>query len=187
MISRGISPTKRDIEEKIAKVGDYVKMDYLQGALRQNLDFDTRKFVLVKLAETYEPKGMFGDAAKLMNVAAEINTTFDGKMKDFMKASDLFIKANLFDESDIAFGKALACVNEKQKVELRMKRKETYKVHAKELLKREKRRNAMEAYEKLAALDLTPQEKSEVQTTLMQLYEKLGRVRDFYNLKRTGV
>jgi tetratricopeptide (TPR) repeat protein len=186
MITRGITPTKREMEDKIAKVGDYVKMDYLQACLKQNLDFDTRKFALVKLAGIYEPRGMFGDAAKLMNASAEINTTFDGKMKDFMKAAELFIKAGLFDESDVAFGKALACVNEKQKADLKVKRKDMYKVHAKELLKRDKRRNAMEAYEKLASLDLDAQEKNEVQTNLMQLYEKLGRVRDFYTLKRTG-
>jgi len=186
MITRGIAPTKKEVEEKIAKVGDYVRMDYLQAVLKQGIDFDTRKFVLVKLAETYEPRGMFGDAAKLMNSSAEINTTFDGKMKDFMKATDLFVKAGMFDESDVAFGKALACVTDKQKVELKVKRKDMLKVQAKALLKRDKRRNALEVYEKLASLDLSPEEKTDVQSNLMQLYEKLGRVRDFYTLKRTG-
>jgi tetratricopeptide (TPR) repeat protein len=187
MITRGITPTKREMEEKIASVGDYVKMDYLQACLKQNLDFDTRKFALVKLAGIYEPRGMFGDAAKLMNTSAEINTTFDGKMKDFMKATELFVKAGLFDESDVAFGKALACVNEKQKVDLKSKRKEILRAHARDLLKKDKRRNALEAYEKLASLDLTPEERTDVQNNLMQLYEKLGRVRDFYTLKRTGM
>jgi len=66
---------RKEIEEKLQNVGDYVKMDFLQNCLRQQLDFDTRKFVLIKLAGAYELRRMFLAAAKLMKDAADINTT----------------------------------------------------------------------------------------------------------------
>jgi len=171
----GSVPNRREVEAKLNGMGDYVKMDYLQRLLKQNIDFDTKKFVLVKLAQIYEPRGMFADAGKLMIVSAEINTTFDGKMNDFMKGAEMFVKAGRYDESDIAFQKALACANTSQKVELKIKRKEMIKGHAKDLMKKDKRNNAMQAYEKLLSIELSDPEKREVQNILLGLYEKLGR------------
>jgi len=45
-----MSLTRRDIEAKLSSVGDYVKMDFLQQCLKKNIDFDTKRFVMVKLA-----------------------------------------------------------------------------------------------------------------------------------------
>ena len=70
--------TRRDVEQKLTSVGDYVRIDYLSGLLKESLDFDTRKFVLVKLSGLYEMKSMFLEGAKLMRGAAEINVTFSG-------------------------------------------------------------------------------------------------------------
>src|SRR3989339_14067 len=165
MFTREAIPTKKEMEAKLASVGDYVKMDYLTACLKKNLDFDTRKFALAKLAEIYEPRGMHAEAAKLMNASAEINTTFDGKIKDFTKA--------------------LACGNERQKVEIKSKRKEFYATQALAHLNRDKRTNAMKTYERfLSIADLTPGEKGQAQKNLLALYEKLGKVREFYNLKK---
>src|SRR3989338_5117678 len=179
----GIIPNRREVESKLNSMGDYVRMDYLQKILRQNIDFDTKKFALVKLAEIYEPRGMFADAAKLMATSAEINTTFDGKMNDYMKACELYVKSGKYDDSDIVLQKALACASAVQKISLKIKRKELVKVQAKELMKKDKRNHAMQAYEKILTLDLSPIEKREAQETLLSLYEKLGRIRDFYTLK----
>src|SRR3989339_669968 len=143
MFTREAIPTKREMEAKLSSVGDYVKMDYLTACLKKNLDFDTRKFALAKLAEIYEPRGMHAEAAKKMNASAEINTTFDGKIKEFYATQ------------------ALAHLN------------------------RDKRTNAMNTYERfLSIADLTPGEKGQAQKNLLALYEKLGKVREFYNLKK---
>lgn len=185
MFQREAIPTKREMEAKLTSVGDYVKMDYLTACLKKNLDFDTRKFALAKLAEIYEPRGMHAEAAKLMNASAEINTTFDGKIKDFMKAMELFIKSGNFDDSDASFAKALACGNERQKAEIKNKRKEFYATQALAHLNKDKRTNAMKTYERfLSIADLTPGEKGQAQKNLLALYEKLGKVREFYNLKK---
>lgn len=176
---------RRGIEEKLKTLGDYVKIDYLASCLKKNLDFDARKFCLTTLSALYEKKGMLADAAKLMSFSAEINSTFNGKIEEYMKSADLFIKGGNFNEAEITFGKALACANEMQKPSIKAKRKELFKMQAKDYLKKDKRKHAMDAYEKLLTFDLSPDEKREAQSTLLDLYEKLGKVREFYSLKNS--
>lgn len=174
-----ISLNRRDVEARLAKVGDYVKMDYLTACLKRNMDFDTKKFVLVKLAEIYESRKMFLEAGKMIKTAADINTTFDGKIKDFVKSAELFIKAGRYDEGDVSFAKALAIANEKQKQEIKASKKKFVMSQAKDYLTKDKRSHALIAYEKLVTLDLAPSEKAEAQKVLLNLYQKLGKVREF--------
>jgi len=175
--------TKRELEEKIKNVGDYVKMDLLSSALKIQIDIETKKFVLLKLTEIYESRKMFSEAARMIRNAAELNSTYEGKMNDFMKSCTLFIKGGGFEDADVSFTKALGCATELQKGRLKAARKEAYKVQAKEYVAKKRRSHAVVAYEKLLALDLTPDEKKDVQNTLLMLYEKLGKVKEFYALK----
>lgn len=177
---------RKDVEAKLATMGDYVKIDYLVQLLKGNLDYDTRRYVLLELAKLYKDKGMIAEAARLVNNAAEINTTYDGMMRDHSVAMQLFIKAGKYDEADSAMNKAMAsCNNETQKNALRAKRKEVLKAQAEEMLKKDKRKLAMLAYEKIASLpELTIDEKKDVQNQLVKLYEKLGKVKEFYGIKR---
>jgi len=179
------SVNRRDIEAKLLNIGDYVKMDYLSACLKKSLDLDTKKFVLLRLSEIYESRKMYLEAGKLLRVAAEINTTFEGKMQDFMKSSDLYIKGGNFDEAESSYAKALVCSNEAQKERLRTRRKEAYKLYAQECISRDKRKHAMEAYQKyLSIAELTQQERKEVQALLLTLYEKLGKIVEYSSLKR---
>ncbi len=176
---------KKDIETRLNSMGDYVKIDYLSSCLKTNLDFDTRKFVLVRLAELYEKRGMHAEAGRLLNGAAEINTTFQGKVSDFLRSAEMFIKGGSFDDAEVSINKAMACANDMQKKDIKNKRKEFYKAQAREYLKKDKRKHAMETFERLLSVDLNPEEKREVQSTLLVLYEKLGKVREFYSLKNS--
>lgn len=186
MEQRGISEvSKAAIQAKLAEVGDYVKMDFLQQCLNKNLDFDTRKFVLTTLAGIYEQKSMYQEASKLIRASAEINVTFEQKMQDFMHAARLAIKATTFDEAHISLNKALACATERQKPALRENYKQFFITQAEDFLKRDKRKHALETYERLLSLDtLTPEEKRKAQVALLPLYEKLGKIREFMNLKK---
>ncbi len=177
--------TRRAIEEKIAAMGDYVKISYLSNSLKKSLDFDTRKFVLTTLSRLYEDRKMLNEAGKMLSFSADINTTFNGKITDFLKSTELFIKGGSYDEADMSFKKALAVANTSQKTELKKRVKDMYQVQAKEYLARDKRKNAVKAYEKLLSLDLDPQEKDAIKAKLVVLYESLGKVREFYNMRKS--
>ena len=180
-----IAPSRREIEAKLAGVGDYVKMDYLQQCLKKQIDFETKRFVMVKLSAIYESRLMFLDAAKLIKNVADINTTFEGKYNDFAKSMELFIKAGDYDEAEGSFKKALACGNERQRAALKIRLKDVYKKRAGELLAKDKRKNAMDIYERIVALPyIDANERKESQKVLMQLYQRLGKIKEFYALQK---
>lgn len=183
MIKDNVS--RKEVEEKLEGVGDYVKMDFLQNCLKKQLDFDTKRFVLTNLSKIYESRKMYLEAGKMMRIAADINTTYEGKMNDFFKSAELLIRGGNFEDADISFTKTLATANENQKISMRNKVKNVYKIQARDLLMKDKRKLAMDAYEKLLTLDLDPVEKSDVQQNLLMLYEKLGRIKEFYALRKS--
>lgn len=175
--------SKAEIEARLATMGEYVKIDYLQRALNAHLDFETRKFVLTRLSGMYEDKGMLLEAAKLMKSAAEINTTFKNKIQDYMRCTELYVRGLSFQDADLMLAQAVALGNEREKVEIKAAYKKYYDQLAEISIKRDKRQNAKKAYEKLLTMDLSADEKKSVQDKLLKLYEKLGNIRDFYRLR----
>ena len=175
--------TKKEIEDRINIMGDYVKIEYLSNCLKNALDYDTRKFVLVKLAGLFESKGMLWDAGKTMRAAAEINTTSQNKIMDYVKAAELFIRAGNFDELDLVEKRAFGIANERQREEIKNKLKEVCKLWAKHYLKTDKRKNAMIMYEKLMTLELNEAERIDAVDNLLNLYSSLGKIREYNRLK----
>ena len=175
---------RREIEARLNTMGDYVKIDYLMRCLKQQLDFDSRRFCLVKLSELYEGKKMFLEAGKMLHGAAPINALDKGKINDFVKSAELFIKAGNFDLADVAFEKAMAYGNEKEKWNVKQNKIELYKNQAEDYFSKDKRNSAMLAYEKLVSLNITEEEKRTAQERLLALYGRLGKIKEFSNLKR---
>jgi len=178
---------RHDVEERLKSMGDYMKIHYLGACLKHPFDFDTKRFAFLKLGELYENKKMFLDAAKMMMNAAPINTTFRDKMDDFVKAVELFTKAGNFEEADIAFEKALACGNDRDKINLKQRRIELYKKQAETYFDNDKRHSALVAYEKLLDYNLSEADRREAQSKLLYLYEKLGKIKEYGNLKRAMI
>ncbi len=180
-----IEKSRGEIEQKLKGMGDYVKMNYLQRALKSPIDFDTKKFVLLRLAEVYEQSKMYLESGKMMKVAAEINTTFKDKIKDYLKAVDFYVRGGDYTEADRIFAQALALGSDREKMELKTALKNIYYNQAKVYSTANKRNYAKKIYEKMLTMpELNVQEKKDVQGQLMQLYEKLGMIREYYNLKR---
>lgn len=183
---RGIQERSRqEIDAKLATMGDYVKIDYLQRALSSGLDFDTKKHVMTILSRLYESKAMYLESARLLRNAADINTTFKAKINDFMKSIELYIKGGNYSEADFVFQQTLALATEIEKPGLRTLLKNYYAAEAKNFLRVDKRNQAKKAYEKLLTLDLSAPEKHDVQQQLLALYEKLGNIRDYFKLKES--
>jgi tetratricopeptide (TPR) repeat protein len=176
--------TKSEIEERFANMGDYVGMDYLSSCLKNHLDFDTRKFVLIKLCGLYESRKMFSNAGKLMRSAAEINTTYQNKITDFLKSADLFIKAGNYDEADVSIKKSFGVADEKQKNDITRSVKEFYKTQARLLIQKGRRNSSMFVYERLLKLDLDEKEKYEIKEKLLEIYGSLGKSREYEKIKK---
>ena len=175
--------TRTEIDAKIKTMGEYVKMSYLQRAAKSQLDFDTRKFVLLELTRIYEQKGMFLDASKTMRAAADITTTFKEKIGQFMKAVEYNVRGNNFAEADRIFAQALALGNDREKWEMKQLYKQFHFAQANVYVKHDRRNNAKEMYQKILALDLNADERTQVQNVLLDLYYKLGNVREYHALK----
>jgi len=175
---------KIEIENKLKGMGDFVKMHYLESCLKKTLGFETKKFVLTRLAGIYEVRKMFRDAGRLYRNSADINTTFEGKIIDFLKSGELFIQAGQFEEADISFAKARGCGDDSQKIGIKKSEREFYKIRAKMTIINGKKRYAVDAYEKLLKLDLGSKEKGEVENDLLELYRSLGKMVEYENLKK---
>jgi tetratricopeptide (TPR) repeat protein len=175
--------TRAEIDAKIKGMGEYVKMSYLQRAAKSQLDYDTRKFVLLELTKIYEQKGMFLDAAKTVRAAADITTTFKDKIGQFMKAVEYTVRGQNWAEAERLFAQALALGNDREKWEMKQRYKQFHFMQAGTFLKADRRNNAKDVLQKMLSLDLSAEEKTQVQNKLLELYYKLGNVRDYHALK----
>ncbi len=176
--------SSREMEAVLQGQGEYVQMSYLQRALKSPLDFETKKYALIRLAKIYEKKGMYLEAARSVKAAADINTTFKGQITDYMKVVDLYVKSGDYIEADRVFAQALALGNEREKMQMKTNLKDFYMVQAKIFLQKDKRNQAKKIFEKILTLDLEPGERNQVQNHLLEIYDKLGNIREYYKLKK---
>ena len=102
-----------------------------------------------------------------------------------MRSIELHIKGGNYQDADIVFSQTLALGSDKEKKNLKNNLKDFYMIQAKIYFNENKRYNAKKTYEKILTLDLNPGEKKEVQEKLLELYNKLGNVREYYSLKNS--
>jgi len=181
MLRRGMS--KSEIEKELAGKGDFVQLDYLTSFLKEEMQTDVRKFVMLKIAEIYEAKMIFGEAAKIYNNLAIFSVPFTDKIKYHVKEAESHIKSGNFREADYATQKAMNQANNFQKNDIMLSIKQFYKKQAEAYEKSMKRSNAMKLYEKLLELSSTDSERKEIRTKLLNLYEKLGKFREYNTLR----
>jgi len=174
---------KREIEEVLEGKGEFVKIDYLTRYLKTIPPFEMRKFAYAKLAEIYEEKRMFFDAAKTYKNIALSSLTFRDKIKYHLKEAESFIKAGEFVETEKALKSALSEANADQRIEIHKDIKKAYMEHAENLEKEFKTNNASKIYEKILTLDLSEDEEKDVRKKLLELYEKLGKIKELKFLK----
>ena len=180
----GSNLSKSDVEEKLIGKGDFVNIDYLSKLLKERLHRDTKKFVYLKLIEIYERTRMFNDVAKMYEGVASISIAFSEQIKNHLKATEFYIRAGFFDKADYAMRKALNEANAVERGEINFAVKDFYKRQAETHERELKRNHAAKIYEKLLEMSITDQERKEIKEKLMGLYEKLGRLKEFYAMKK---
>lgn len=177
MLHRGMS--KSEIEEELEGKGDFVQIDYLTKFMLEKMGFDLKRFVCFKLAEIYERKGMLNDAAKMFENIALLSIAFSEKIKYYVKMVELYIRAGFFDKADSAMRKALNQANEQQKYDIYFSIKDFYKQQAEVYEKELKRNHAAKVYEKLLEMNISDFEKEEIRKKLLNLYDKLGKFKEY--------
>jgi len=175
--------TRQEIEFKVGNMSDFLKMEYLESCIKFHREFDIKKFCNMKLAELYEKRNMFTEAARNAASAAEMASTFKEKIEAYMKEVELWIKASQYDRSDEAFRKALASGNTMEKFEMKQAVKEFYKRQALAYEKSGRNANALKVYQKIMEIASDEPEKKEVKMKLLVLYERLGKIREYSVLK----
>lgn len=179
--------TKGEVEKELAGQGEFVQIDHLSVFLKEDIPTDIRKFAMLRIAEIYEKKMMFGEAAKIYNNLSIISIPFAEKIKAHVKEAEMCIKGGYFKEADYATTKAMNQANTFEKNDIMFSIKQFYKKQAEIYEKEIRRNNAARLYEKLLELPgMTEAERREIKEKLLGLYEKLGKFREYNALKGMG-
>jgi len=176
--------SKTEIEEAIKGKGDYIQISYLEQFLAMNPPHERRKFAYQKLAEIYDKKGMFTDAAKAYNAIALTSITFAEKINNYVKEAEFYIKAGNFHDVDNAVKKAFSEANTSQREDIKNSIREFYKKQAEAYERTNKRNHAVKIYEKMLLMNPSEETREEIKSRLLNLYERTGRLRDYFRLKK---
>lgn len=167
--------SKSDIEKCLNSRGNFIKIDYLDRFLKEDISIDMKKFGYLKLAETYENMKLFGDAGGIFQSLAILSMTFSEKRKHYMKGCTLYIRAGEFGRADEFMQKAMSQSNSFEKKEIYEKIKGFYKKIAENYETEKKRNKASKVYEKILEMKINDFERKEIKEKLTELYEKLGK------------
>jgi len=182
MIKKEMS--KSEIEEELGKRGDFVNMGDLARLLKEDISIDMKKFVCLKLADIYIKKKLFSEAAKMYNTLAINSIAFTEKIKHHVKEAELYIKAGEFQKVDEAMNRAMNQGNSVEKNEIYITIKHIYKREAEKYEEEKRRNHALKLYERLMHMKLSEVEKQELKPKLLELYDKLGKTKEYMLLKK---
>ena len=176
---------KNEIEEILEGRGDFIKIDYLTRYLKEMPPIEMRKFAYIKLAEIYLGKKMYDSAASMYRSAAINSVTFREKQKQFLMEAKAEILWGKFDESDRSLKRALGEANSREKKEIYQKIVEFYKEQGEKSENLGKHGQTTKIYEKLIRMKINDSDREEITNKLLNLYEKLGKTKEYAFLKGT--
>ena len=176
---------KHEIEAEIGNKGEFIQINELVELLKEELPLDIKKFVIQKLAFIYESRKMFNDCAVMYELLSKNSIAFSEQIKQLMKAVKFYIKAGIFDKAEYSMKKALAEANSMEKEDIYFTVKDLYKKQAEEYEDELKRAHAARIYEKILEMNILDSERLEIKERLIDLYEKLGRLQEYYKIKRS--
>ena len=175
---------KHEIEQELEGRGSFIQIDHLNQFLKEPLTMDMKKFVYLKLAGLYEKISMLTEAAKIYDNIGMISIAFTEKIKHFVKEAELYIKTGSFDRADEAMRKAMNQANSIEKENVYSSIKDFYKKQAEVYEKELKRNHAVAIYEKLLEMKISDMERREIKERLLELYEKLGKRKEYLFLEK---
>lgn len=175
---------RSEIERELGGKGDYVKIDMLRRYLKESIPNDMRKFASLKLCEIYERRSMFSEAAVLYNKLADLAVDYPERRDYLLKEIEDYIKAGFFDGANMATSRITAEMKPMEKTSITSSIKNFYKTQAEIYEKNRRRSKAVEIYEKMLSMkELLDIERTEINNRLLQLYQELGMVQKYLQIK----
>jgi tetratricopeptide (TPR) repeat protein len=174
---------KADIEEILKDKGDFIQIDYLDRFIKDSPPIDMKRFAYEKLARIYLDRNMFENAALMFKNVAINSITFKEQQENYIKEAKCYIRAGRFDEVQNALKKAFAEANKKDRRKMYDEVVAYYKKTGEDYEKARLPGKSISLYEKLIRMKLTVEDKTYVRDRLIELYQKLGRTKDYNFLK----
>lgn len=171
--------SRAEIDRELEGKGEYIQIDLLNKFIDEKPGILIKKYAYTQLAKIYQSKKMFKDAAKNYECLAILSVAFTDKVKYFLIAAEFYIKDGVFNEADSAMKKAMQEANSFEKGEIYHSIKKYYKNQAQEFESQRKINKASVIYEKLLSMKITNQEEVEIRKKLLELYEKLGKFKEY--------
>lgn len=186
MLTKGMS--KSEIEKELKGKGDFIQIDYLNRFIAQKPPLHEKKFAFIRLIDIYNSKKMFNDVAKIYNNLSLLALSPQEKLDYLVKETKAHIQGGRFDEADSVMRRAMEEVPIIRKTEIYEDIKNFYKQQADQYEKESKRNHSAKVYEKILTMKITEQEKAEVKSKLLSLYDQLGKFKEssVLNNRRLG-
>ena len=175
--------SKSEMENILNEKGDFIQIDIINRFLSSSSELkrDTKKFLFLRLAEIYERRLMFNDAAKMYGNLGVLVISYSEKIKYFLIETKLFISIGEFSKADEAMKKGIAQASSVERENVYFEVKHFYKELARKYGETGKLAKAMRIYEKLMEMKLDFSERKEIKEKLLGFYDKLGE-RQKYNI-----
>jgi tetratricopeptide (TPR) repeat protein len=176
--------SKAEIEKELNREGDYVQIDTIRRFLKENPSPELKKLVCIRLAEIYERRMMFPQAAETYNKLADMTNIYADKMKFLIQEAGNYIHGGFFEMADSITNKIIAEVKPMEKTSTMNIIKDFYRTQAQIYEKEKRKSKAVQIYEKLVtSKTISDAEKSEIDNKLLRLYNDLGLVSKYLDLK----
>ena len=170
--------SRSEIEKELKGKGDFIQIDYLNRFIAQKPPLHEKKFAFMKLIEIYESKKMFNDVAKIYNNLVMLALSPQERIDYMIKETKSFIQGGRFDDADSVMRRAMDDVTIVRKADIYEDIKRFYRQLAESYEKENRRNNAVKVYEKFLSMKISEQERSEVKSKLLGLYDQLGKFRE---------
>lgn len=159
------------------------KQEFVETALKQNLDLDVKIAALNLMAEIHLAKKWYGLAAKNYCYAGDLANTFNDKMDLYFKGAVLHMRAGDYITADDNFRKVIVLGTSKDKEKLQEKIILVYSEQAQEYENTRQLTKAITIYNRMLMMRIPFEKATQIRLKLMDLYEKIGQPREANRVK----
>jgi len=176
--------TTQEIEKELNCHGDFLQIDMIDRFTKNPLSNEIKIFLYKKLMELYKNNKMPLEAAKIAKNIAMLSESYKEKEKYHIAEAELYIIAGNFEKVNSAMKNAMVNASETEKENIIYTIKDFYKIQAEIYEKEKRRRYASEIYGKILEMNLVPSERQQIKEKLLNLYDKLGKTKEYFILKK---